>query len=179
MIKINFLKTENNLKEKINTIILKKFYFEDIEIGFYKLKEIINSSQEEFQKIIQLFLKYKDYTFIENVDDDNLINILSHKKQNFYENYIRVLINKKLLAKFFEVKDLEILDLLIKYNSEKINAQELLNLSININKDYLKNILKDDNILFVIINDILRNYLNLNLKSEEELCKEIYEKKPN
>ena len=118
MIKINFLKTENNLKEKINTIILKKFYFEDIEIGFYKLKEIINSSQEEFQKIIQLFLKYKDYTFIENVDDDNLINILSHKKQNFYENYIRVLINKKLLAKFFEVKDLEILDLLIKYNSE-------------------------------------------------------------
>ena len=56
MIKINFLKTENNLKEKINTIILKKFYFEDIEIGFYKLKEIINSSQEEFQKIIQLFL---------------------------------------------------------------------------------------------------------------------------
>lgn len=179
MIKINFLKTENNLKEKINTIILKKFYFEDIEIGFYKLKEIINSNQEEFQKIIQLFLKYKDYTFIENVDDDNLINILSHKKQNFYENYIRVLINKKLLAKFFEVKDLEILDLLIKYNSEKINAQELLNLSININKDYLKNILKDDNILFVIINDILRNYLNLNLKSEEELCKEIYEKKRN
>ena len=46
MIKINFLKTENNLKEKINTIILKKFYFEDIEIGFYKLKAIINSSQE-------------------------------------------------------------------------------------------------------------------------------------
>ena len=163
MIKLNFLIKEHNLKEKINNIIMKKYYFEDIEIGFFKFEKSI--SLAEFKNLIKLLLKHEKNVVVEKIKEEELI-----KEAKNYDVYRSTLINKALISLYFETENDKILDFIIKYNS--IETSKDLKEAIENFKDINSNQnISDDDYLFILLNFMLKSYLNLNFKSVEEFYK--------